>query len=147
MNWQTVFLQAPMHCCELNKSFEIKKTDAISWKPVETKQPKDTKIKNSHPLGNYRGRHFHFLSIRCPTSDDRCCHLHLIIWSILIQSKTPNQASTVSAQYIKQFIEVYHPKELSNTLPNKYSANTLKDWEAPKKSNPSFPGMVVSAMK
>lgn len=33
------------------------------------------------------------------------------------------------------------------TLPKRYSANTLKDCDAPLRSNPYLPGIVVSAIK
>lgn len=37
--------------------------------------------------------------------------------------------------------------KLKTTLPKRYSARTLKDWEAPLKSKPLLPGIVVSATK
>lgn len=50
----------------------------------------------------------------------------------------------------KYITKKYDSNSLQNfktTLPNRYAANTLKDWDAPLKSNPVLPGIVVSATK
>lgn len=50
----------------------------------------------------------------------------------------------------KYITRKYGSNSLQNfktTLPNRYPANTLKDWDAPLKSNPVLPGIVVSATK
>lgn len=98
---------------------------------------------NVYPSSHYWGCHIHFLPFRfCLTSKNWCSHLHWLLFSIL--------NSMVLMLLMLSCYNVYHSLQspiFISTLPNKYSASTLKDRDAPAKSNPYFPGIVVSAIK